>query len=46
MNNNRMFSVSAPSGIKLMVSMLLLIVILLGNIMLEQGERDFFIMPV
>lgn len=42
MNNNRMFSVSAPSGIKLMVSMLLFIVILLGNIMLEQGERDFF----
>ncbi|AYB44710.1 hypothetical protein V4V36_12645 [Paenibacillus lautus] len=42
MNNNRMFNVSAPSGIKLMVSMLLLIVTLLVNIMLEQEERDFF----
>lgn len=42
MNKKRMFRVSAPSGVRLMISMLILIVILLGNIMRHHGERDLF----
>lgn len=40
--NKKMFRVSAPSGIKLMISMLILIAILLGNIIRGHEERDFF----
>ncbi len=42
MNKKRMFRVSAPSGVRLMISMLILIAILLGNIMRHHGERDVF----
>lgn len=40
--NMKMFRVSAPSGIRLMISMLILIAILLGNIIRGHEERDFF----
>lgn len=40
--NMKMFRVSAPSGIRLMISMLILIAILLGNIVRGHEERDFF----
>lgn len=40
--NKKMFRVSAPSGIRLMISMLILIAILLGNIIRGHEERDFF----
>ncbi|MEC0201241.1 hypothetical protein P4H39_01210 [Paenibacillus lautus] len=42
MNKKRMFRVSAPSGIRLMISMLILIAILLGNIIRGHEERDIF----
>lgn len=42
MNKKRMFRVSAPSGVRLMISMLILIAILLGNIMRHHGEKDVF----
>ncbi|MGG3308030.1 hypothetical protein ABER23_11430 [Paenibacillus lautus] len=42
MSKKRMFRVSAPSGVRLMISMLILIAILLGNIMRHHGERDVF----
>lgn len=40
--NMKMFRVSDPSGIRLMISMLILIAILLGNIIRGHEERDFF----
>lgn len=40
--NMKMFRVSAPSGIRLMISMLILAAILLGNIIRGHEERDFF----
>lgn len=40
--NMKMFRVSAPSGIRLMISMLILIAILLENIIRGHEERDFF----
>ncbi|MGG3507912.1 hypothetical protein ABES58_20790 [Paenibacillus lautus] len=42
MNKKRMFQVSAPSGGRLMVSMLILIAILLGNIIRGHEEKDIF----
>ncbi|WP_235613186.1 hypothetical protein [Paenibacillus sp. LC231] len=38
----KMFRVSASSGIRLMISMLILIAVLLGNIIRGHEERDFF----
>ncbi|MBU5346023.1 hypothetical protein KQI80_09250 [Paenibacillus lautus] len=40
--NMKMSRVSAPSGIRLMISMLILAAILLGNIIRGHEERDFF----
>ncbi len=40
--NMKKFRISAPSGIRLMISMLILIAILLGNIIRGHEERDFF----
>ncbi|OIB00950.1 hypothetical protein AK95_00610 [Paenibacillus sp. LC231] len=40
--NMKMFRVSASSGIRLMISMLILIAVLLGNIIRGHEERDFF----
>lgn len=42
MNKKRMFRVSAPSGGRLMISMLILIVILFGNIIRGHEEKDIF----
>lgn len=42
MNKKRMFRVSAPSGGRLMISMLILIAILLGNIIRGHEEKDIF----
>lgn len=40
--NKKMFRVSVPSGIRLMISMLILIAILLRNIIRGHEESDFF----
>ncbi|WP_339293317.1 hypothetical protein MKY48_15080 [Paenibacillus sp. FSL W8-0187] len=42
MNKKRMFQVSALSGGRLMISMLILIAILLGNIIRGHEEKDIF----
>jgi ABC-type iron transport system FetAB permease component len=42
MIKKRMFRVSAPSGVRLMISMLLLIAILFGNIVRGHEEKDIF----
>lgn len=42
MNKKRMFRVSVPSGGRLMISMLILIAILLGNIIRGHEEKDIF----
>lgn len=42
MNKKKMFRVSAPSGGRLMISMLILIAILLGNIIRGHEEKDIF----